>query len=65
MDIWEKTTMDEKGKIVIPKELRKYLKMAKGDKILWLGVKKKNKEKDEKYYLLDIGVDKKGNKKVE
>lgn len=65
MDIWNKTTMDEKGKIVIPKELRQYLKMVKGDKILWIGVKKKNKEDDKKYYLLDIGVDRKGNRKVE
>ncbi len=41
MKIWEKTTVDEKGKCVIPKIIRDLYEIRKGDKILWIGFNKK------------------------
>jgi len=36
MNIWEKTTVDNKGKCVIPKTIRDYFGIREGYKILWI-----------------------------
>lgn len=52
MPIWDKTTIGDKYKIVLPKKLRSSLKLVKGDQILWVDCIKKKGNKNE--YTLDV-----------
>ena len=52
MPIWEKTTIGDKYKIVLPKKLRTSLKLVQGDQILWVDYQKKKGNKNE--YSIDV-----------
>jgi len=56
VNIWEKTTIDAKGKCVIPKTIRDHLGLHKGYKILWISADKKKKTSNADEYLLNIAI---------
>ena len=58
MNIWEKTTIDAKGKAVIPQTIRDHLGIRKGDKILWISADQRKKPSNDKSveYLLNIAI---------
>ena len=56
MSIWEKTTVDKKGKCVIPKTIRDYLGIRPGYKILWISADKRKPANKADEYLIDIAI---------
>ena len=54
MAIWDKTTIGDKYKIVLPKKLRTSLKLSQGDQILWVDYTRKKGNKNE--YTIDVIV---------
>jgi len=59
LNIWEKTTVDVKGKCVIPKTIRDYVGIRPGHKILWVAANKEKKKSAEEINLKIIVIDKK------
>jgi bifunctional DNA-binding transcriptional regulator/antitoxin component of YhaV-PrlF toxin-antitoxin module len=55
-NIWKKTKLDSKGRIVLPLKLRKKLGITKNSTILWISCKHRNEKSNE--FLIDIGVKK-------
>ena len=56
MNIWEKTTVDDKGKCVIPKMIRDYIGIRQGYKILWITADKKKHTNKADEYLINIAI---------
>jgi len=56
MNIWEKTTVDNKGKCVIPKTIRDYIGIRSGYKILWISVDKKKSTNNTNEYLFNVAI---------
>jgi len=54
--IWKKTKVDQKGRTVLPKKLRKKLGLNGYSSVLWISVKRKNGKDNE--FLIDVGVKK-------
>ena len=52
--IWKKSNIDEKGRTVLPKKLRRKLGLNANSYILWISAKHNNDKKNE--FLLEIGV---------
>lgn len=56
MNIWEKTTVDVKGKCVIPKIIREYMGIRPGYKILWIAADKRKNINKADEYLINIAI---------
>ena len=52
--IWKKSKVDEKGRCVLPRKLRKKLDLNGHSSILWISAKKKNGKPNE--FLIELGV---------
>jgi DNA-binding transcriptional regulator/RsmH inhibitor MraZ len=56
-NFWENSRIDDKGRVVLPKSLRKKLGInGKACKILWISAKRKNRDSENNEYILEIGV---------
>jgi len=56
MNIWEKTTVDNKGKCVIPKTIRDYIGIRPGYKILWIRADKKKSDTATHEYQFTVAI---------
>jgi bifunctional DNA-binding transcriptional regulator/antitoxin component of YhaV-PrlF toxin-antitoxin module len=54
--IWKKSNVDEKGRVVLPKKLRQKLGLNSHRFILWISAKRKPDRDNE--YILEVGVKK-------
>ncbi len=54
--IWKKTKVDQKGRTVLPKKLRRKLGLNGCSSILWISVNRKNGKDNE--FLIEVGVKK-------
>jgi len=52
--IWKKSKVDDKGRCVLPKKLRKKLDLDGHSSVLWISAKRKNGKDNE--FLLEVGV---------
>lgn len=52
--IWKKTKIDEKGRTVLPKKLRKKLGLNGHNSILWISIKGKASKSNE--FLIEVGI---------
>ena len=52
--IWKKSTVDDKGRCVLPKKLRQKLDLNGHSSILWISAKRKNGKKNE--FLIAVGI---------
>jgi bifunctional DNA-binding transcriptional regulator/antitoxin component of YhaV-PrlF toxin-antitoxin module len=53
--IWKKTKVDAKGRIVLPKKLRKKLGLNGHSSILWISAKRKDGKDNE--FLIEVGAE--------
>ena len=56
MNIWEKTTVDDKGKCVTPKTIRDYIGIRQGYKILWIAADKKKSNTTTQEYQFTVAI---------
>ena len=56
MNIWEKTTVDNKGKCVIPKTIRDYIGIRQGYKILWIAADKNKSNTTTQEYQFTVAI---------
>lgn len=54
--IWKRSKVDEKGRCVLPKKLRKKLDIKENSKILWICINRKKGRVNE--FLIEVGVKK-------
>lgn len=54
--IWKKTKIDQKGRTVLPKKLRKKLSLNGYSSVLWISVKRRDGRDNE--FLIHVGVKK-------
>jgi bifunctional DNA-binding transcriptional regulator/antitoxin component of YhaV-PrlF toxin-antitoxin module len=54
--IWKKTKLDAKGRVVLPQKIRKKLGLNSKSSILWISCMHKNGKDNE--FLIEIGVKK-------
>jgi len=54
--IWKKTQVDAKGRVVLPRKLRQKLGLSSKSFVLWISCKHKNGKDNE--FLIEIGVKK-------
>lgn len=52
--IWKKSSIDEKGRVVLPKKLRQKLGLNSHSFVLWISAKRKNGRDNE--FLIEVGV---------
>ena len=53
-NIWKKSSVDEKGRVVLPQKLRKKLGLNGQKEILWISAKHKDGKDNE--FLIEVGV---------
>ena len=54
--IWKKSYLDSKGRVVLPKKLRQKLDLNSHNFILWISAKRKEGRNNE--FILEVGVKK-------
>jgi bifunctional DNA-binding transcriptional regulator/antitoxin component of YhaV-PrlF toxin-antitoxin module len=52
--IWKKTKLDHKGRVVLPQKLRKKLGLNSHSSILWISAK--HKSDHDNLFILEVGV---------
>jgi AbrB family looped-hinge helix DNA binding protein len=54
---WERSKVDKKGRVLIPKAIRQKLSLNGNSEILWIEIKQKPGKSNE--FTIDLGVDNK------
>jgi len=52
--LWKRSTIDSKGRVVLPHQLREKLGVKEGSEILWIQCIKKNGRENE--FIIEVGV---------
>lgn len=52
---WQRSMIDNRGRIILPLQLRQYLKVSAGDEILWIDCKPRNGKSNE--YVIEVAID--------
>lgn len=56
IDIYEKRSVDWKGAVVFPEELRKFMGMETGDKVVFMKAERKKKEDDGDIFIIELQI---------
>lgn len=56
IDIYEKRSVDWKGAVVFPEELRKFMEITTGDKVVFIKAEREKKDDDGDIFIIELQV---------